>query len=642
MLIRLPVFSSSRLIILLLALTTSISNSFSQNDLLDDLLVELKGLKEDTVKLDVLQDICWGFGTENIDSALFYGNKSVRLSKKLKRADGEAVSRRYLARAHNFFGDYDNAISQLKKGLSASHSLTDETLSDQTIKGNLHTDLGNNYDALGNFELASEHFYEALRIFEKINDHQKLGTVKINLCYFYYNFDDYEEMIKLAKEAEVHLQKTRDTVLVAVTYTLRGIAYGEIHKYESALQAHSYAMETYREMDVPDRVSEALSSIGSIYLAQGKLDLALENFEEALVLDKSLGSPSYVAITYSNIAQVYSEMGDLKKSTEFYSKSIEIAKEAGRLEMLMSTTQRTAKNYFDDGDFEKAYEYALIYQQIKDSLFSQEKNKQILDIREKYNLEKKEQEIVNIKNENDANDAKTNLTFTILGASLGILVLILIIFVLYSRQRKIKEVQARANLEQRALRSQMNPHFIFNSLNSIQRLYIEGKEDVANDYMADFSSLLRRILENSGMDKVSLKEELRSTALYLDLEKMRTDDLFDYEFEIDPSVDQLNSFVAPLILQPYIENAIWHGIVPKNEKGTILIRIVNSGKNGLECTIADDGIGISASKKSKAPNDYESKGMSITASRLGGGQNVNISELESGGTEIKLQITKIR
>ena len=188
----------------------------------------------------------------------------------------------------------------------------------------------------------------------------------------------------------------------------------------------------------------------------------------------------------------------------------------------------------------------------------------------------------------------------------------------------------------------MNPHFIFNSLNSIQRLYIEGKEDIANDYMADFSSLLRRILENSGMDKVSLKEELRSTQLYLDLEKMRTDNLFSYEFKIDPSVDQLNSFVAPLILQPYVENAIWHGIVPKNEHGIIKIHVTNSGVNDLECTIVDDGVGISTSKKNKASNDTESKGMSITASRLGGDQNVNISELESGGTKIKLQIRKIR
>ena len=429
-----------------------------------------------------------------------------------------------------------------------------------------------------------------MRIFQKLGREDLLGIAKINLCYFYYNFGDFEEMIKLAKEAEVHLKKIDDPVLVAVTYTLRGIAYGELEQYERALMAHNYAMKTYREKDAPDRVSEALSSIGSIYLSQGKFDLALDYYRQALIIDKSLGNPAYLAITYSNIAQIYSEKGDLKKSTEYFNKSIEIAKNAGRLEMLMTTLGYTAQTYSDAGNFEKAYEYTIIHQQIKDSLYSQEKSKQILEIREKYNLEKKEQEIINIKNETDAKDAKDakmKLTFTALGASLGILVLVLIIVVLYSRQRKNKEIQTRNNLEQRALRSQMNPHFIFNSLNSIQRLYIEGKEDLANDYMADFSSLLRRILENSGMDKVNLKEELRSTMLYLDLEKMRTDNLFNYEFEIDPLVDQLNSFVPPLILQPFVENAIWHGIVPKNEQGTIKVQISKAGVNDLECIITN-------------------------------------------------------
>ncbi|MCJ8289759.1 MAG: tetratricopeptide repeat protein [Crocinitomicaceae bacterium] len=637
MTIRLSTNSFSRLLILFLVLIASSSPIVAQNEVIDDLFSKLKDAKEDTNKVILLHDLCWEFGFTDLDSTLKYGKKAISLAKKLTYSDGEAVSRRYIARSYNFYGDYEKAIIQLKKGLA-----TNPALKDQSTRGNLYNDLGNNYDASGDFESASKHFYNSLRIFQKLGREDLLGIAKINLCYFYYNFGDFEEMIKLAKEAEVHLKKIDDPVLVAVTYTLRGIAYGELEQYERALMAHNYAMKTYREKDAPDRVSEALSSIGSIYLFQGKFDLALDYYRQALIIDKSLGNPAYLAITYSNIAQVYSEKGDLKKSTEYFNKSIEIAKNAGRLEMLMTTLGYTAQTYFDAGNFEKAYEYTIIHQQIKDSLYSQEKSKQILEIREKYNLEKKEQEIINIKNETDAKDAKMKLTFTALGASLGILVLVLIIVVLYSRQRKNKEIQTRNNLEQRALRSQMNPHFIFNSLNSIQRLYIEGKEDLANDYMADFSSLLRRILENSGMDKVSLKEELRSTMLYLDLEKMRTDNLFNYEFEIDPLVDQLNSFVPPLILQPFVENAIWHGIVPKNEQGTIKVQISNAGVNDLACIITDDGIGISASKKSKVSGGTESKGMSITASRLGGDQNVAISELESGGTEIKLRIRKIR
>lgn len=634
---RLSISSYSKLLALLIVLITSISNSNAQNEALDELFSRLKEEKNDTNRVDLLQDICWEFGSTNIDSALFYGKKAVRISKKIAIPDEEAVSRRYVARAYNFFGDYENAIAQLKLGLSITPTSTS-----LTTKGNLHMDLGNNYDASGDFKLASEHFYKSLRIFEKNGDHEKQGVVKINLCYFYYNFGDYQEMIKLAGEAEVHLNKSDDAILVAVTYTLRGIAYGELKKYDKALKAHHYALNVYKENDIQDRVSEALTTIGAIYHSQEKLDLALDYYEQALVIDKTLGSPAYLAITYANIAKVYNELGDLKKSTEYYDKSIEIAKEGGRLEMLMTTLGRTAKAYYDDGDFEKAYEYKIIQQRINDSLFSQEQSKQILELREKYNSEKAEQEIINIKSKNEAKDAKANLTFTILGASLGILGLVLVIVVLYSRQRKIKGIQARNKLEQKALRSQMNPHFIFNSLNSIQRLYIEGKEDLASDYMADFSSLLRKILENSGMEKVSLKEELRSTSLYLSLEKMRTDGLFNYEIDVDPLIDQLNIFVPPLILQPYVENSIWHGIVPQNKQGNITIQVKNSGTTELECIITDDGIGISTSMMQKISRSTESKGMSITASRLGGDENVRISELEDGGTQVKLRIRKIR
>ena len=209
---------------------------------------------------------------------------------------------------------------------------------------------------------------------------------------------------------------------------------------------------------------------------------------------------------------------------------------------------------------------------------------------------------------------------------------------LYIRQRKAREHQKRAELEQKALRAQMNPHFIFNSLNSIQRMFMEGDYDMANDYMGDFGDLLRIILENSGKLKVSINDEVNTLKLYLDIEKMRTGGMIEYQLNIDPTIDLLNNYMPPLVIQPFVENAIWHGILPTEKKGMITIDIARKDKNTLLCTITDNGIGIEQSKKLKKGDDHKSKGMKITEDRLSSVNSVKAEELPTGGTKITILI----
>jgi sensor histidine kinase YesM len=189
----------------------------------------------------------------------------------------------------------------------------------------------------------------------------------------------------------------------------------------------------------------------------------------------------------------------------------------------------------------------------------------------------------------------------------------------------------RTDLEHKALRAQMNPHFLFNSLNSIQRMFVEGNTDAANEVMADFSSLLRRILNNSGKSRISLKEELDTLRLYLDIERIRCDNCFDYDIVLDESVDKLNMQVPPLVIQPFAENAIWHGVLPKKSEGHIRIHLskVLSG-DFITCVVLDNGVGMDKNMSS------ESKGISITEQRLG--TKVIFEDPDDGGTRVILQI----
>lgn len=174
-----------------------------------------------------------------------------------------------------------------------------------------------------------------------------------------------------------------------------------------------------------------------------------------------------------------------------------------------------------------------------------------------------------------------------------------------------------AELKLTALQAQMNPHFIFNSLNSINWYILKNKTAEASMYLTKFSKLVRLILDNSYNLSIALDEELKVLKLYLDLEAMRFDHKFDYEIQTDDALDLEEVFVPPLILQPFVENAIWHGLIPKKEKGKLLIQVFLEN-NVIKCIVQDDGIGRHAARgtTSKQAKAHQSKGLKLTTDRI--------------------------
>ncbi len=271
---------------------------------------------------------------------------------------------------------------------------------------------------------------------------------------------------------------------------------------------------------------------------------------------------------------------------------------------------------------------------MKDSLSGEGVKLKINELQEKYESGQKDKEIAELqekeaKAKSTAEERKFFLTIAISGALLiGLLSLLLI------GRSRAREKQRRIVLEQKALRSQMNPHFIFNSLGAIQSMYMSGETDLANNYMGDFGKLMRKILENSGKESISVREELDMLKLYLNLEKERNNGLIEYEFIIDERIDQFGTYIPPMVIQPFIENAIWHGILPSKRKGMVKIHLTHSEKtSGLLCVVEDNGVGLTEGKGKK---DHVSKGITITEQRLG--NKVKFNNL-SPGTRVTIQIS---
>lgn len=221
---------------------------------------------------------------------------------------------------------------------------------------------------------------------------------------------------------------------------------------------------------------------------------------------------------------------------------------------------------------------------------------------------------------------------------------------LMQEQEKVAVEKKLVELELRALRSQMNPHFIFNILNSIQHFMLHNNFKETNRYLTQFARLIRSVLNVSEKKYISIGEELDMLRLYMNLEKMRFENGFDYEIIIDEEIDEDYDEIPSMLIQPYVENAIWHGLMNKKTKGKIIVKVYLKN-NSFFCTIEDNGIGIKEAAKIKAKRKnmkHKSVGMRITKDRLdiinkNEGVNVSIVDLnelspKQTGTKVTIQI----
>jgi two-component sensor histidine kinase len=188
--------------------------------------------------------------------------------------------------------------------------------------------------------------------------------------------------------------------------------------------------------------------------------------------------------------------------------------------------------------------------------------------------------------------------------------------VLEAEMQKTRHERERLELEARALRAQMNPHFIYNCMNSIKALIQNDEKQKSIDYLTTFSKLIRTLFNNSDKRQITLFDELETCKLYTQLEAMRLNGKLEYHFEVDNNLDVKSVMVPALILQPFIENAIWHGIAPK-ESGKVSVEVTGDGEK-IVCAVDDNGIGRELSKQNKPGNPmmHQSKGINLSQARL--------------------------
>ena len=552
------------------------------------------------------------------------------------------------------------------------------------------------YNAVANVHLKDQNYERCYEYFSRNLKHCRekfpgyLPTAYLGMATYYYTLNKPDEALPFYDSAETAMGKSIDYSRLYVVYTNKATIYTEKNMPDSAELYHRRTIALAESMTKLGYLGRLYMNFASFLQFQKKIDSAEFYINKAIAISIEEGDEDGFKDGYRLKGNILFDKADFVGAKQAYERSIIIRdsvaleskkKELSRLseeyeankkqeeiqrlvnERKIQQLELEKKNAVIAGNLQEArrkqseidvlnkenviQQLRLAEQQqaLKQKMLEAEAKEQALALSKKQE-ELKEQEILQQKNYNNL----------IIIGSIALVLFLLLGFNQYRLSQHRKNESERYQLQHQlselkieALRAQMNPHFIFNALNSINRYIIRSDRETASDYLVKFSKLMRLVLENSKSSLVTLQNETDALRLYIEMEQLRFDHKFDYSISIDPAIDKERTMIPPLVLQPYVENAIWHGLLNKGEAGKVSISIKNNNGNSLFCTVEDDGIGRekAAEMKSKTLGSNKSFGTEITRERIkllnGDDRNFKIIDLydsnqQPAGTRVEITL----
>lgn len=598
------------------------------------------------------------FKKTNIDKSIDFVTKAI--SEIGARGNKTALANAYttLGEIYQYYKQYDLAINAFKDALSSEKSTKTELF------------LAKNYLLYKDYTNAETIYSTILRkkgvsAFEKTQIYEGLGDAFKGLNNSTKAIENYKKGLSIAK-TNANASKVTDfnskigDALVADD----NIEKAEVY-YENSL--------ALSKQQTPQRAVQEKEKVADFYNQQNQFDKEVVLRKKSLEDLKELKQPvarvaknSNIAVTSDSISsqRIKYKIANAYLSQQRYDEAIpfleESIKEANADEDLIvekDATRKLSEVFEYKGDFSKAYETYQKYVALVDTLYIRKEQEISRAARFNREITTKQNRISGLEKERELYQSKFDLALTseqlverqkwlIYSLVFGMLLLGLTTYFFYrsNKQQKL----ANNLLALKSLRSQMNPHFIFNALNSVNNFIAKSDERSANRYLSEFSTLMRAVLENSEEDFIPLSKEIELIELYTKLEHSRFADKFDYQITVEENIDVAAFDIPPMLLQPYIENAIWHGLRYKEQKGFLKINLKSKNKDAIEISIIDNGVGRqkSAELKTTHQKKQKSKGMGNIKKRIDilndmykDKVDVFIDDYESDGTGTKVIFT---
>jgi tetratricopeptide (TPR) repeat protein len=576
---------------------------------------------------------------KNFDSARVYSRDILNFARKI--GDSVAVAQIYstISIGVSQQGDYEASISWIQRAIPIIDSA-----SSPKLLGQLYNNLGRNLKGLQRNTKAMDYYLRSLKIREILKDTLDIIGSLINIGGLNSSMKKHELSLKYSEEALKLAEPTGNIRLLSAINNNIAIAYKKLGDLESALKHYREALNYYNQIKWSYGQAYVYGNIGVLQeTLDPSGDSALSYYRKALTIHERINDQYGIGITKINMALIYNIQKKLNKAQTLFFESIEIAKQINSSQLLEFAYDGLTDLEKIRGNFKKAFEYYQLNREIVDSVYSAEKHKQIAEMETKYQTERKNREIeVLSKNAviqelqiQEQKQEVRNARIIIIGLVVFVLLgLALSYFVLKLNRAKhinVKNLLEIKNLktEQNMLKSQMNPHFVFNALNSIQAFITSNQTELASKYLASFAKLIRGFLENARSDQVVLEKEIEMLKTYIELEQIRFEHKFDYEIIVGDDVEDEFISIPPLVIQPFVENAILHAFRNRTE-GKIELRFSMDG-DYLVCEIDDNGIGRDEAQRLKIDNKRESLALKITQRRL---ESVNEQFGVNSGFEI--------
>jgi len=551
--------------------------------------VNLYGSCLDSLKFKELEDKAVALFEINNDSAEL-------LLKNLEQLCIQCNYEKGLAKCYGQFGVLYKNIGNFPLSLEKFNEAIElyKKLKNEKSVAILHLSLGAVYTHIGDYSTALENIHKTLDFFENSDNSFIKAGAYLTISAIYINNQEYDIADEYIDKAISEYKKIDNTWGICGALLNRGLMFYEQNKYIECIKALKELIVLAEEVNSTFYIPDAYVYIGSSYL---NLD-NLNNAEEYLlkVLKCNDVNSQVLLEAYIYLGELYYKKGEINKAIDFTQKVISDSKSLNLQGNLQKAYNILAKYYSESGRFKEAYSLKQLSYDLRDSLYNEEKSLQMKKLETIYQVGKKQQKIESLEKENRIKELelqKSHITYVLIIIILVVMTLGIILFI---RNGKLKMQHKNIRLEQQLLRVQLNPHFIFNAISAIQHYILKNNPLEAGSYLSNFAKLMRSVLLNSRNELVSLETEIQTLENYLTLQQLRLDGNLKFSLNEKLSFENNEILLPPMLLQPFIENAIEHGILKKiDQSGLIEINFLTRDEL-LIIEIIDDGIGREAAR----------------------------------------------
>ncbi|QOD59724.1 tetratricopeptide repeat protein [Polaribacter haliotis] len=575
---------------------------------------------------------------------LHFIKKALKHSEKINDKEKNAVAIRELAVYYTKTNQLDSAMQQSKKAMRAFEEI-DHKMGICISKSSMAAI----YQMRGDYVNAIKYYNDVASFLETQGDQKKMQALQIksNIAVLYSKMDNSEKADFYWESIyNDSLAKKNKTLLgdISLNLSISKWKQGDFNK--SIL----YGLDAEKLNKRPRSLAKIYLSLGTAYSKNKNYKESFKYFNKSLEIRKQLNDSLGIQETYQNIAYSLKDQGRLKDAEKYFLSSNNFIEKSGDIATLQKSYQGLSELYQESNNFKKSLEYYKKEMVLKDSLIGIEKLKTFSDLEVKYETEKtkREKEVAEKQVAITQLESQKNRNLFLGSLIIGGLILLASLFYfsrLKAKKRaelisiELKETQKRLAIEKqykdselKALKAQMNPHFIFNALNSIQEYIVLNQKNLASDYLAKFADLIRNYLHFSDTGYITIPEEVHNLNLYLELEKLRFEEQLTYTFQVDEKANSETIKIPTMLIQPYVENALKHGLLHKKENRVLTISISKYSDKIIECIIEDNGIGREKSKSinQKREQQHKSFALKATTERL---------DLLNYGREKKIGVT---